>query len=425
MNFYPALDGDVSEADLLEFLAMRVEENQILEYKRTLDAPKSIPVVAAFANGYGGYLLLGVGETELPTGRAIPDATPTPLPADAGTRFRNACFEKLDPPWVPDIVAVNVGTAGKVVLVVRVPPQPQLRPIAHDGAVYLRYGDQTRAAPREEIRRLFSEATDAEPTFVPNPHAFVGSTGFGIELTGKWFVVRAVATAALPPGLAVKPLDESLRQGIAAVVRDGPADEWLKSLAVRWRCDPQPWDVSGETHSGQYGLQRLATLPHGKDGAIHARVLVGASAAPNRLAGFWCVVDMSFSTVNQRNDDRLAARGSRLVDQKPSPVPFVDLGHILAAGLDTADDVLKVVVEANDEPRPRVAYFAAGLIGGLASNVDVASLGRFTRDLEQGGDNIALTEPRVVGRLGELDSSASASAFLDRLLLDRGFVTAP
>lgn len=64
----------VEHADLMAFLSERREEGVRLDYKENW-TPKIVATACAFANTYGGYLLLGVKEVEQDNNRTSPTQT--------------------------------------------------------------------------------------------------------------------------------------------------------------------------------------------------------------------------------------------------------------------------------------------------------------------------------------------------------------
>jgi predicted HTH transcriptional regulator len=98
------------------------EEGSRLEFKETLDAPKAIPTIAAFANCFGGLLVLGVQEK----GRSLVGVTP---PGRSGPK--NYLLQKIDErifPF-PDIEVAtcdNASIPGTKLAIVRVRAKPAL-----------------------------------------------------------------------------------------------------------------------------------------------------------------------------------------------------------------------------------------------------------------------------------------------------------
>ena len=151
-------------ADIERVCAEAVQEDENAEFKRTLAAKGGKPdpwiggadaigdharndivkEIVAFANAYGGTLVLGIMETTDKPARA---ATIEPLPRchDLAERIRLICRDMIDP-QVPrlDAVGVEAGDDGSGVVVVHV---PRSRFAAHrhkgDWHCYQRHADRS------------------------------------------------------------------------------------------------------------------------------------------------------------------------------------------------------------------------------------------------------------------------------------------
>lgn len=142
------------DADLLgTFLADQHEQNLVSE-SRTLELKSrrtsgAVDTVAAFANTVGGILLIGIDE-KAPTLEDAPG-----IKKDEHTAFTQACISKLDPVFAPEIGVVALPGRDRVVLVVRVESQQELRPVTVDGRVLVRTPGSTVGATREQIEMMF------------------------------------------------------------------------------------------------------------------------------------------------------------------------------------------------------------------------------------------------------------------------------
>lgn len=119
-----------------------------VEYKQTLKERAArvsfAETVAAFANGAGGVVLIGVNDEGVPVGYDAPKA------ADQVT---NTIAELVEEP--PDFDATDVAVEGKPIIVVRVASSaPHRRPHQVKGRVMVRALATTRAATPAQIRLL-------------------------------------------------------------------------------------------------------------------------------------------------------------------------------------------------------------------------------------------------------------------------------
>lgn len=102
----------------------------------------------AFANSFGGTLLLGVDDNGEILGIANPSAEEE--------RIQNVARTLVHPPIVPDLVRVRVG--GQSVLVIQIPKGPDRPYQTQDGRFYIRSGSTNRTASASELMRLFQQA---------------------------------------------------------------------------------------------------------------------------------------------------------------------------------------------------------------------------------------------------------------------------
>ncbi|MFL6115222.1 MAG: helix-turn-helix domain-containing protein [Catenulispora sp.] len=88
-------------------------EARTVEFKEAI-AKTVARAVAAMANSYGGLFLVGVSDKGQIVG----------VDNKSADAMSNHCWDKLEPPWVPEIVSVPLddGT-GKFVLVARIRPE--------------------------------------------------------------------------------------------------------------------------------------------------------------------------------------------------------------------------------------------------------------------------------------------------------------
>ena len=128
--------------DLHAFLSTGVRENFILDFKR--DFPKNLEkTLGAFANTYGGTILIGVDET--PTGAAVLPVHGLDLRKGLRERVLQIALDNIYPPLVPDVHVIpikssaTIADADRAVIVVRVHESDDASYAVEDRtAVYLR-----------------------------------------------------------------------------------------------------------------------------------------------------------------------------------------------------------------------------------------------------------------------------------------------
>src|SRR4051794_783577 len=95
--FTAPADAVTPEA-LSAFLSQQLAEGVSLEYKREVN-DKCLATIAALANTYGGLLLIGVED----------DKTACGVPITERARLINLCHGRLEPPFTPEVIPVEVG----------------------------------------------------------------------------------------------------------------------------------------------------------------------------------------------------------------------------------------------------------------------------------------------------------------------------
>ncbi len=94
-------------------------ERARIEYKREVgNGTKVLDAIAALANTFGGTVLVGVDEDQpLGPGRL------TGVPGAERDRLSRMCWDRLAPPFGPEIIPVPLAQADRYVLVVVADPQ--------------------------------------------------------------------------------------------------------------------------------------------------------------------------------------------------------------------------------------------------------------------------------------------------------------
>lgn len=105
--------------------------------------------MAALGNTYGGLLLAGVTDDRI--ARGVKEKTIESV--------ADHCAAKIEPPWVPEIIAVPLGQGSDLyVLVLRVVPGHYPRPLLVGGVAYIRHQNTTHPADWQRLRDLFAES---------------------------------------------------------------------------------------------------------------------------------------------------------------------------------------------------------------------------------------------------------------------------
>lgn len=126
-------------------------ESLTLEYKEKF-SPQLVKSVAAMGNTYGGLIIVGV--TDRPQDDRLVGAV-------AGTveQIVNSCFERLEPPFEPEIIELALpGGTGRSVVVIRVHPDRAPRPLLVEGRAPVRLHGRNAVADRARLRQLFDES---------------------------------------------------------------------------------------------------------------------------------------------------------------------------------------------------------------------------------------------------------------------------
>jgi predicted HTH transcriptional regulator len=101
--------------------------------------------VAALGNTYGGLLLVGVTDDRIV--RGVREKTIESV--------ADHCAAKIEPPWVPEIIAVPLGQSSDLyVLVLRVVPGHHPRPLLVVGVAYIRHQNTTHPAVQLTVVHL-------------------------------------------------------------------------------------------------------------------------------------------------------------------------------------------------------------------------------------------------------------------------------
>lgn len=237
-----------------ELVDQNLPESLTLEYKEKYSS-SLVTSVAAMANSYGGIILVGV------TDQPRPDRV-LGVPDTVVIQIVNACHDKLEPPWEPEIIPVQIAPGGdSYVLVVRVDPARAPRPLLIDGAAPIRLQGRNAKADRDRLARLFSESSapaQSAGRLVTAPQMPAGSDGS----PAADFIVRTGIVLPVGEAATWRPLSERGVDLLATALNASPVHQAL----LHWANE---FGMPGFTPFRRLGFNR----------ARHAR-LVWQVAAP-------------------------------------------------------------------------------------------------------------------------------------------------
>ena len=169
---------DITHADIELLVAAGVPEGERMEFKRELPAKgksnqdpwmtdqktigdyaknKILKEVVAFANAYGGVLVLGIEEDEKAEPAVAKKICPIPKCEKAAKQFRDIFLSRVEPKLpVYDIVAVKTGGEEAGVVVFRVPGRSRLAPhrITKTNICPIRRWDHSEEMTMREIQDM-------------------------------------------------------------------------------------------------------------------------------------------------------------------------------------------------------------------------------------------------------------------------------
>lgn len=166
--------NEVNAADVLNFVAQHPQESDQLEFKESLPAKsgpdrwvidqssvgdkarnKILGEIVAFANAYGGVLILGFSETTEKPSRAL-SVTPLPACGELAARFRDMATSCIEPPISQlEIEGVPTAVDGSGVVIFRTSKSRnaphRLKPTLE---CFIRRGDKCEEMTMREIQDL-------------------------------------------------------------------------------------------------------------------------------------------------------------------------------------------------------------------------------------------------------------------------------
>jgi len=198
-------------------------EGPQIEFKERYTS-RVIETLAAFANGSGGQVVIGVDNTGHIVGLADPE--------QVAESVISACREAISPPITPLVSIVRPAEGAVVVAQI----QPTGRMHGKAGAVLVRHGRQTRKATRDEIRQLILRETPE--VYERQPAAGARWSDLDTVRLREYFRSRAPRAAAVEANLS----ELAIAAGLAVV----SAGQTLPTVAgmVLFGREPQLYNAS-------------------------------------------------------------------------------------------------------------------------------------------------------------------------------------
>jgi Putative DNA-binding domain len=238
------VDRNLVDRDMLDsFLDLAVAENFTVDYKGAADG-SALTTIAAFANTFGGVVLVGVDwdkhDKERP-GKIKPVAN------SQRESFNNQMVGMFSPRWVPEIIPIAID-ADHSVLVVRVFPDLVPRPLMYKGTVPIRRESRNDTASLAEIQSLFAEQRVTYQTITMGPGHNPRSAYPSIrhDITAPAVVVRAFTSAPVLRNVHRPHLDRGTHNAVASaltmsrlpmhILRQMRHGEGLSRVARAGRC---------------------------------------------------------------------------------------------------------------------------------------------------------------------------------------------
>lgn len=207
---------EVTWERILEIVGQNSPEGLTLEYKES-HSNRVVETIAAFANTYGGLLLIGIKD------KAGSDRI-VGVSEIAINEISNSCIDLLDPPFVPDIIPIPLEDNGSLyVLVIRVHPESSTRPVVIGGKVFVRLPARNARADSRRIRQLFSE--NFTSTIVAN--SYLAAPGDSFDDPPMDLYIRTGLVCPVNPSSAGRPFSETPTRTLANLLNESPVQTFL------------------------------------------------------------------------------------------------------------------------------------------------------------------------------------------------------
>jgi Putative DNA-binding domain len=339
----PASPGEWDFIRLQQLVIEHDLERARIEYKRELgNGNKVMEAIAALANTFGGVVLIGIDEDKQGADRL------TGVDSSDRDRLARMCWDKLVPPYNPEIIPVKLDPGEKYVLVVIIDPDYARRPVmvTQGNKIPVRTEGTNEPADWYRLRELFTEeragaswpVLPASSNFVPTPgmaHPDLGIRG------------RLLLTAPRGPHNYIT---EPARRAILASLNsaDDPltgTGSTLVALMHTWAQAPwgsNPWSQHGRSGPHTLNARWEGLLDTGQT-LTEARLIIELTPA-TASQGLRLTITLEALLTNPRR----AVLGNHLkdaLDQVPDrnasylaelqPTPFIHLEGLRRLMLDT------------------------------------------------------------------------------------------
>lgn len=330
----PAIGSEWDLPRLQQIVAQNDLERGRIEYKGELgDGHTTLEAIAALANTFGGVILVGVDEKQQGLDRL------TGVGPKEHDRLARMCWDKLVPPYDPEIVPVRLDTADKYVLVVLVDPERVRRPVmvSQGKKIPVRLDGSNKPADWYRLRELFAEsqASTPSPGLPPSGNFFPPA---GISRPDLGIRGRLLITG--PRGRSHY-ITETARSAILATLNDSGTPltgqrSTFGDLMHTWVHGSSwgitPWHFKGRTSASDLNAQWHGLAPGGRALTQACATVQMANSGPQRDS-VTITLDALLTDPRRAEDgDVLKAVFESGEDvshlRKLDPSPFIHLGAL-------------------------------------------------------------------------------------------------
>lgn len=411
------------EATVERFLRAGHPESDTHDYK-VGPTSKIARSLSAFANTYGGVVLIGVPDAWTGGLDELVDIDPA-----TEDRIIDSLVDDLDPPWLPEVLRFTI--AGKRLMVLRVDPDTAPRPLLAKHVAYLRRERRSVIAAQPDLRALF-EGTPPTPIASVRPENQIltdlSSLGPTMDVGAPDFAVRVSG------GLDLLPADDNpsrfrmpMREQILHTLTSTPMQDWAARWAAMCGLRVAPW--AHHRPSGPTLASFILTLtsaerggPDVERGAVHVQVALPGS---QQGGGVSITITAALAVERLREDASISQTGAiqqgRLSGFQPQ-IGLEDLGFTLDAELETMAAICAIVEwEILGQPAARWSGPAGSMAGALDRVVSLDGLPHPRPDPSSMGSQryfgVAAEAPRDAG-----ERHAVINEWLETMLMVMGYI---